>query len=317
MKTARSRIIISKNYALEKEGVNLRLYIWRGDILDQPNEPTYSFTKQRASAQTAVEYFDIAEYVRSEQSDVFDVMWVVTETEFLDETNVESQTFLANYSYSDRNYIDNFIAMDEAIRYIPMNQNGRVLYLRNNNSTYDNIHVNDSTTINITETDNSNQVVSDYIVSDFVRDVAKVQLRSGTTVKHTYYFKRINEFRNTPIMVEFLNKYGAGETMWFFRGFEESLNIERQDQYYNDPLNGNADAKYIEGNIKSRKSITLSTGFIHESANKIIQQLLSTQLVSINNTPANVDTNSLDIKTRKKDKLIEYDLDFKFSFDAL
>ena len=65
----------------------------------------------------------------------------------------------------------------------------------------------------------------------------------------------------------------------------------------------------------------MSTGFVDESINEDITQLLLSEKVYLyeNNlmTPVNVTQNSLSYKNRVNDKLVDYVLDFRYSFNII
>ena len=78
---------------------------------------------------------------------------------------------------------------------------------------------------------------------------------------------------------------------------------------------------YRSGNKNARESVTLNTGYLQEEQNAVIEGLLNSEYVFFRNgltfTPVNVDTKSLDKLTGLNDNLINYSIDFKYSFDLV
>ena len=75
----------------------------------------------------------------------------------------------------------------------------------------------------------------------------------------------------------------------------------------------------------------MNTGFIHSSYGEVMKQLLVSEYVYIHDrfrpspsnatyklaVPINVVTNSLDIKTRRNDKLINYEIQFEMDSEFI
>ena len=158
----------------------------------------------------------------------------------------------------------------------------------------------------------------------------------GTT--RTIKVECIDECRNTPHRISFINKYGAMQDMWFFARRKDSLSSQRE-QYKKTILNmGSGDASYSIGDHQrvylenqGREIISMNTGFIHHSYNEVLKELLVSEYVYIHDprrssptngrydlaVPINVVTNSLDIKTQRDDKLINYELQFEMDSEFI
>ena len=141
----------------------------------------------------------------------------------------------------------------------------------------------------------------------------------------------IKECKNEPYKISFINKFGVMQDIWFFAKRTDNVSSER-DSYKRAILKtGKAAASFNIGDHQNvylenqgRERITLNTGFIHPSYNEVIKQLLVSEYVYIHDknrmrptnglynlaVPVTVVTNSLDFKTRRNDKLINYELQF-------
>ena len=120
--------------------------------------------------------------------------------------------------------------------------------------------------------------------------------------------------------IQFLNKFGVIELMHTYKVKKETINIE-SEKFKNNYTNGvSYDTKKHQlkrYNVGGNKKINVETGFLNEEYNATIEQLLMSGYVWINGIPVNVDSSSLDFKTRIVDKLISYSLDFEYAFDEI
>jgi hypothetical protein len=69
----------------------------------------------------------------------------------------------------------------------------------------------------------------------------------------------------------------------------------------------------------SKEVITVNTDYLPEEYNALIDELFESEFVYLETNgeylPVNLNKNSIDKKTKKFDKLIQYTLDFKYSFN--
>lgn len=130
-----------------------------------------------------------------------------------------------------------------------------------------------------------------------------------------------NEYKYTPIDVVFLNKEGQLQTVTLFKEKVDSLNIDREDYESSNGQPSDGVHQYKNYNVNGRDSFTMNSGFIKEDNNEVYTQLLLSsmvwQLKDNVYTPLNLGTDSLEYKTRQKDRLINYKIDFKYSFNKV
>jgi len=122
----------------------------------------------------------------------------------------------------------------------------------------------------------------------------------------------------------FLNRFGAWQQLYTFKQSTKSINV-KSDEFVNAFISGGQyDAQkhqYKEFNKQGRESVEVSTGFVKEEMNSIIEEMLMSEDVYLerNGTfiPINVKTRSILYQTRKVDRLINYTLEYEFAFDKL
>ncbi len=131
----------------------------------------------------------------------------------------------------------------------------------------------------------------------------------------------IDECRYTPIDIVFINKAGAEQIMTFFKKQVDSINVtdEMFESDRGQPSEWNH--QFVRYNVNSKSKFTANTGFMPESNNETIKQLLLSEKVWRYNdptfTPLNVSTKSEEFKTRANDRLINYEIEFEFGFNDI
>jgi hypothetical protein len=138
----------------------------------------------------------------------------------------------------------------------------------------------------------------------------------------------IEECRNTPYKVTFLNKFGALQDIWFFGRRKESANVTRE-QYKINTVQSTATSKFYPTysptdkthNVESEKSLVLNTGFLCSDYNEVIQQMMQSEYVWIHEDnkvyPVTPTDNTIDYKDDRYDKLLNFTVRFDYAFSEL
>jgi hypothetical protein len=142
------------------------------------------------------------------------------------------------------------------------------------------------------------------------------------TVNDSYRFELVDECIYETETVLFLNRFGVFEAFTFFKVAKESLRVESFGEFKNNYVNGAAyDANrhlYRSNGRNGRSTLQLTSGYISEQQNAAIEDLiLSDYIYLIDGSPLNIDTDSIEKRTRIVDKLISYDISFKSSEDLI
>ena len=91
--------------------------------------------------------------------------------------------------------------------------------------------------------------------------------------------------------------------------------------FVNDPTFNKEKHQIRQFHVTGKEKITMNTGFIDESFNEIIRQLLLSEQVWVYDgtevKPITLDTSSLDFKTSVNNKLINYTIDFSYSYNKI
>jgi hypothetical protein len=136
--------------------------------------------------------------------------------------------------------------------------------------------------------------------------------------------ENIEECKYEPILLTFINKFGAIQKVWFFKNNSVSMSTEAKSFRRNTITNG--DYSQIGHQYKNlfkhgKESITINSGFYPEEYNEVFRQIMLSEDVWIyyndNNFPVNIKSSDIKFKTRIDEKLIEYKLDCEFAFDKI
>jgi len=132
-----------------------------------------------------------------------------------------------------------------------------------------------------------------------------------------------------PIRVTFVNKYGALQDLYFTRRSNESINITSQD--FKASVFDFTSLSYDQTahqqrtlNLVGKESVTLNTDYIDESCNEHIKQLMLSEQIWMTRLtdeekiePLKLKTQSLQMKKRVSDKLIQYTMQFDVAADKI
>lgn len=130
-----------------------------------------------------------------------------------------------------------------------------------------------------------------------------------------------DECRYYPIDIAFQNKEGALQIVSFFKAKTESMSVtsEEFESDRGQPLFGNH--QYVTYNVQGKSKFKINSGFVGEEENEVFKQLMLSERVWILKnsiyTPIKIGSKSLEYKTRMKDRLINYEIEFEYAFNEV
>lgn len=129
------------------------------------------------------------------------------------------------------------------------------------------------------------------------------------------------ECRYTPIDIHFLNKNGEQQVMTFFKAKTDSISISDETYEGNEQPVDYAH-QFKRYNVQAKKKFKVNSGFVSEDLNDTFTELLISSRVwlydeTLNYIPLNVSSKSFEYKTRQKDRLINYAIDFEYAFNEI
>jgi hypothetical protein len=180
--------------------------------------------------------------------------------------------------------------------------------------------------VQITDNGNSNQKIQYLGIAptDGIEtgDTAVISSTIGNAQSITVTFKEICELKYTPIRTVYYNKYGAIQDLWTVKKSTKSLSQTSSNYKSNIiDLSTLSYSTYDHSNqrfdVQGQESISVSTGYMDESINDPVKQLMLSEQVWVeigsDTYPVVVKTSSLTEKTSVNDKLVAYTFEFDFA----
>jgi hypothetical protein len=123
----------------------------------------------------------------------------------------------------------------------------------------------------------------------------------------------------TPIVCTFINRFGGWQYLTFFKANQQSIDVNSKD--YN-LLHSSINYNVLQGqkqrfNFQGKQKIKCNTGWVDENYSELIQDLLLSEIVLLDDKPAIVKSQSADIKTHLKDKNINYEIEFEYNYGLI
>lgn len=140
-----------------------------------------------------------------------------------------------------------------------------------------------------------------------------------TTLLYTLFAEPVCETKYTPVICSFINRFGGWEYITFFKAKSETYDVKSKDySLLPDALNYNPlRGQKQKFNFEGKRSIKLNTGWVAESMSYIIEQLLNSETILLDNIPSILKSSNFQIKTHLKDRVINYELDFEYNFNTI
>ena len=177
--------------------------------------------------------------------------------------------------------------------------------------------------INFTQ-DVGNSLISSELVKYMWVDVSEATTDEYIEISYngeTITLLIQDECRYTPIDIFFQNKEGAEQVLTFFKAQTETLSVTSEEFQANRGQSNLGNHQYIKYNVQGRQKLKVNSGFVSEEMNETFKQLFLSQRVwKYENgifTPLNLSSKSFEYKTRQKDRLINYELEFEYAFNEI
>lgn len=145
-------------------------------------------------------------------------------------------------------------------------------------------------------------------------------LDNSNAVIWSAIFKPYLNCKYTPVVCDFVNKYGCWQRTWFYAASNDTLTVESQE--YNLMQTATSGYNRIEGqkhvfNNNGKKSIKVNSDWVEESYNELLRQIMLSEKIIINNYPAKLNSKSTELFKSINTKMINYQLEFEFAYDVI
>jgi hypothetical protein len=141
-----------------------------------------------------------------------------------------------------------------------------------------------------------------------------------STLYASWTFTPICEPKYTPVVIDFINKYGAWQREFFFKASKTNISIESND--YNVMQSSASAYDVLQGqkrsfNTNGMETISVNSGYVNEDFSSNIKQLLMSERILVDNKPAICKTKSLELMKNINNHMINYSLEFEFAYNSI
>lgn len=348
---ARSPYIVTVNET-GQEGSKVELFLWNGTG-SAPTDPTYTLSKLIPATNNIKTEYNISPYIReyinfNTRQTPYNTTSVSQTTQYCNVkiktyklvsgtyTLLSTNTYLGydGYGYYEQGYNPTLtydILHDEGtFNYVydaTQDPSTNILYRggfimvktgTGYKARHRNLVTGASNTNNLT-----NNVMLDIlrVYSLYYSDGNSLEILDGSdNVIWSAIFKPYLNCKYTPVVCDFVNKYGCWQRTWFYAASNDTLTVESQE--YNLMQTATSGYNLIEGqkhvfNNNGKKSIKVNTDWVEESYNELLRQIMLSEKIIINNYPAKLNSKSTELFKSINTKMINYQLEFEFAYDVI
>ena len=307
--------------------VRLEIKLWyKGESI--PSEPQYIITEKVPSASQNKISINVSNYAKDFIKPISPTV-VTSPTE----ENTNTWCFMEGKRFSDGVELDKstFVCLNGYANYmggynqgteddiVPLVNTDIKLY-RHNEIPYINVFLKTG------DYDSDNGITTEvFTVSNDT--VYKIPITSNNVeltkndvgVVLTIISEQLCEPKYTPITCTFINRYGGWQFLTFFKANTQSIEVKSKDFKM---MPNSVDYNPLQGqtkrfNFQGTQKIKCNTGWVDENYSELIQDLLLSEVVLLDNKPAIVKSQSFDIKTHLKDKNINYEIEFEYNYGLI
>jgi hypothetical protein len=319
-------------------GSKVELFIWNSNVAE-PTIPTYTMSKKIASITQTENVYNISnkcvEYIN--QKNPINTLLVTTESfknwcfakvKTYKETSanvfvlLDEETFICFDGYTSflggANQFeneDNFPLFNPEIK----------IYKKEGSTEYVNVWLDESENWYFEDATETlfqiESVGSLYKIPYSINGTYKILKRVGNKYNIEFLFKveSICEAKYTPIVCSFINRFGGWSFLTFFKAHQKSIEVKSStfnlmpESFDYDTFVGSNK----QFNFNGTRKITCNTGWVDENYSELIQDLLVSQVVLLDNIPVICKSTTSDEKTQLKDKNINYTINFEYNFNLI
>ena len=321
------KIFIRSPYFIEVDEVGqtsakIEVFLWNKGTTE-PTTPNYTFTKQIPSpTQTKLEW-NVSNLAKSFIKPIAPVSVSVPTEE-----NVNTWCYMRVISYSDdveildevyvclngyTNYLDGYNqSITDAI--VPLFNTSIKNYVKDFDTNYVSFF------LEVGSYDSSQDIIEVTAPAIWKFPILQ-ENESLDSISETFTItsEELCEPKYTPIVCTYINRFGGWQYLTFFKANSQGIDVKSKDFNllpssinYN-PLQGVKQRFNFQGTQK----IKCNTGWVDENYSELIQDLMLSEVVLLDNKPAIVKSQSFDIKTHLKDKNINYEIEFEFNYGLI
>lgn len=339
---ARSPYIISIDEA-NQVGSKVELFIWhKGET--EPTTPTYTLAKSISSTLNRENVYNISQYIL-ESIDITAPVDVLVPT--IEDNNIWCYVKIKRYKligttytllntserigvYGYTNYMAgaNAQVSFEDINYLLL-QDGYTHKYNRTRPGYFNLFIIGDAGIPLTIEYDGIASIDYYHTSDEIY-LYKIPFayedNPPATIKiyqddlfYTINVDEVCEPKYTPIVCTFINRFGGWQYLTFFKSNSTAIDTKGNDykmlpsSWNYDPLKGQKHSFNRDG----MQTVKANTGWVDESYNELIQDLMLSETILLDDKPVILKTQGTTLKSSLNDKNINYEVEFEYSFSLI
>jgi hypothetical protein len=340
---ARSPYILTINEAGQTASM-IQIFLWNGNTTPMPASPAYTLSKQIPSSSSPATYYDLSPYIRefinhntlqtitTSNAPTPSAQWCWIGIKTFKKTTggfVQFGTTLTYRAYEGYgNYTDGAnpnlsrIHLDAGTYNYYLDGSGNYGHLTIENISGDTIKY----TNLVTGANNTSSLgtlnVQDYprVYSTYLSAGNKVEIINAGTTVWTATFQPKAECKYTPIRCDFVNKYGAWQTEWFYKASNRAINVENTEYNLMPATYPSYDIQ--EGqrkvfNTNAKEQVKVNTDWVNESYSEVIRQLMLSERILLDKSPVKINTKSTELFKSINTHMINYQLDFEYAYDTI
>jgi hypothetical protein len=338
---ARSPYFIEINETGQIE-TKLQLYIWNGTG-PAPASPTKVLSKKIPSTSNPSTYYDVSPYIleyinhnvlqsvsgidpanTDQYVNVEIKRFKKITTSFIEVGTTTSYLGFAGYGYFEQGsnpQLGNYHMTPDTYQYNPLGNSIGFLTFYSNAGyfvKYTNLISGASSIISLGSAGMKNVAL---VRTAFLNDGNKFEILDATLVpKWTAVMEPNHECKYNPVECNFVNKFGAWQSTFFFKVSKRNLSKTSSQFKMNPaswPFYNQLEPQVQNFNTNGRESITVNTGWVKESYSEVITQLMMSERILIDGLPYTLNTSATELYESINSKNINYQLQFDAAFDKL
>ena len=321
------------------DSYKLELFIWTGNkTTDVPLSATYSIVKENIEVSTGTDKVDVARLINDYiQNTVItgsltglkttnSCVWVKHQIKYTVGANITNELVVTDfatqgygYGYEGENHQAPNNMLTDVLE-VDVYEDGYLMLpiVRSNNllrvtSFPKNIFFQEAT---ITASTESTQNVSVFNIdmTEYISGEEYININYDG-VDFTAYIR--DECLYAPIDVQFINRYGASQTITFFKERRDSMSAKGSTYESSSAQPSTGKHQFVDFNVNGKTSFEANTGYLSEDANELIKQLILSEEVWIGGIPVNTKTKNVEYKTQVNDRLVNYTMQFEYSYNEI
>jgi hypothetical protein len=322
------KIFIRSPYFIEvaedgQTSAKIEVFLWNKGS-DEPATPTYTLSENIPSPTQIAINWNVSNFAKEFIKPIAPVSVLVPTEE-----NVNTWCYMKVVRYSDDVELDDetFVCLNGYTQYsggYNQNNTSDVLPLVNTDielkvtqygTTYFNCWLDSGSWTYSTST-------NDFSIESIGSLYKLPILELDNYIDEAFYINNVQEIcepKYTPVNCTFINRFGGWQYLTFFKANSSSIDVNSKDFNL---LPTSVNYNVLQGqkqrfNFQGKQKIKCNTGWVDENYFELIQDLLLSEVVLLDNKPVIVKSQSADVKTHLKDKNINYEIEFEYNYGLI